>query len=148
MQPLTTPTPYWLWKMYPKDRKMPSLGSWPMSIIAFQDLRFTSVATWYVSCPKGSLYSARVWLRETTQKARNLSRGQPEMLDRLCYGSGSMSTLAAKCFSFRTVCAQWAHSYIDPDSSPLNHTFVSSLVNLGLELASQGLSGYFLFAAK
>ena len=30
----------------PKDRKMPSLGSRTESIIAFQDLHFTSVAAW------------------------------------------------------------------------------------------------------
>ena len=30
----------------PKVRKIPSLGSWPVSIIAFQDLHFTSVPTW------------------------------------------------------------------------------------------------------
>ena len=29
----------------PKDRKIPSLGSRPESIIAFQDLRITSVIT-------------------------------------------------------------------------------------------------------
>ena len=57
-------TPYWLWIVYihylwlyeatannqltinPEDRKMPSLGSRPESIIAYLDLRFTSVATW------------------------------------------------------------------------------------------------------
>ena len=36
--------------MNPKDGKKASLGSRPESITAFQDLHFTSVATWLAGC--------------------------------------------------------------------------------------------------